>query len=204
MIMGKKAVPFAAGLLQFGEQGHGEVVFNSRERVYARFDTSLMAYARHLILQGIDLFSMMDGFSQQGNFVISDIGCGRGNLLHDSKLHYSDKIKTNGFDVIKLRFHNGIDHFVEGDFETNALPPELEKSSQIVISDQVFRYFDDPFGNAFEKTKQLLAPGGVALIDYLMMNPQIISRLYDLTHNPTREFGYVFYGAALLRIDRAK
>ena len=116
---------------------------------------------------------------------IADIGCGRGDAMREVKERYNEEIITIGFELARLRSHQFLDRLVIGNFEKDPLPPCLKGMVDMVVSDQVFRYFLNPFGEPQKKVYEMLKPEGTGHIDVFACDFPKERECYDISPNST-------------------
>lgn len=146
------------------------------------FDANFSDYCRKL---DVNIWSLLERYisSSKKRVTVADIGCGQGKALHEVKNKYGSKVLVIGFELIPLITHAGLDRLVVGNFEENALSQDLEESIDLVVSDQVFRYFLEPFGKPYEKVVRMLTPGGTAMIDVFGCELLKSREEYDISAN---------------------
>lgn len=157
-----KALP--SFLVDNQTEGNGTLQLYGGICEHITFAATFSEYCKKL---DVDLWKVLKeyvSFSNESVKVV-DIGCGIGNALKEVKDKYGSRVTVIGFELTKLSSHNVLDKLVPGNFEEKEVPQSLQGNIHLVVSDQVFRYFLDPFGKPYEKVKQMLKPEGKAFID---------------------------------------
>ncbi len=155
---------FPQFLIHHEREGKGYLHLDKGSSYYINFDSNFSDYCRKL---DVDLWSVLDGYidSSKERVTVADVGCGQGRALQEVKARYGSNVFVIGFELIPLITHHGLDQLVVRNFEEDPLPNWLNGSVDLVVSDQVFRYFLHPFGKPYENVLRMLAPGGKAFID---------------------------------------
>jgi SAM-dependent methyltransferase len=127
------------------------------------FERNLEVYQKNL---GINIRNFIEKNSRHELINIADIGCGLGRSLQEIKEIYKNQVRVIGFDFNKLEDHKKLDDLIVGDFENEELPEKYKNFFDLVMSVQVFRYFNDPLGKPYQKIKDLINNDGLAYIDF--------------------------------------